>query len=44
MNDGFDNWSCGNRSGTASIPCFNGRHVVTIYAEQTGLYPDFKQN
>ena len=44
VNDGFDKWSCGNRSGTASIPCFNGRHVVTVYTEQTGLYPDFKQN
>ena len=44
VNDGVDNWSCGNRSGTASIPCFNGHHVVTIYTEQTGLYPDFKQN
>jgi hypothetical protein len=47
VNDNRDPWSsagttdCGN---VTHIPCVNGHHVVTIYDEDTGLYPDFHQN
>ena len=44
-NDKPSSWSRGRRPCNATTnPCFNGQHVVTIYTEQTGLYPSYKQN
>ena len=47
VNNKMDPWSTGGTKsgcGNDTIPCFNGPNVVTIYTEQTGLYPQYKFN